>query len=119
MNLKNMAADRLALLKKRVFQTIFHNVDWDNTKKSTHTAVKAFKEYLTGRNTSANSENLSAAEFDKKLSTFYCRMRNRNKDMYGKGIFISYRYSVQHYLETAGKKFESFTGEIWNASTAS
>lgn len=43
-------------------------------------------------------------------------MRNRNKEMYGKGIFISYRHSVQHYLETAGKRFDIFKGKEFKLS---
>lgn len=114
MNLKNMVVDCFVLLKKCVFQIIFYNVDWDNIKKLIYIVVKVFKEYFIGRNIFVNFENLFVVEFDKKFLMFYCRMRNRNKDMYGKGIFILYRYSVQYYLEIVGKKFEIFMGEVWN-----
>ena len=56
---------RFATLNEEEFKELLENVDSDNTKRATVTAVKAYRAYLTEKQLSADFENFNNAELEK------------------------------------------------------
>ncbi|XP_033759203.1 uncharacterized protein LOC117341461 [Pecten maximus] len=94
-----MATARFASVDGDELKGIIDNIDSANTKRTTMTSVKLFREYLSAKNYATDFENFTQDDLDSKLSSFYVEMRNKNGDMYKKSTLISYRHGLQRHLE--------------------
>lgn len=93
-----MATCRFASVEGEELTSLFENEDAKNTKRTTMTAVKLFREYLTSKNFPAEFENFDPEELDAKLASFYVEMRNKDGQLYKKSTMASYRSGLQRYL---------------------
>ena len=81
-----MDADRFAKLSSEQKTKILEDVNSDNTKKSTVTAVNVLREYLACRHLSADFVNLPKEELNQLLSDFYLEARNKKGERFVKFI---------------------------------
>lgn len=95
----NMATARFATVEGDDLNGILDNIDSANTKRTTMTSVKLFREYLSAKNFPTDFENFTQDDLDAKLASFYVEMRNKKGDMYKKSTLISYRHGLQRHLE--------------------
>ena len=98
--------------------SLFENEDAKNTKRTTMTAVKLFREYLTSKNFPAEFENFDPEELDAKLASFYVEMRNKDGQLYKKSIMASYRSGLQRYLRNkSDDEIDIMSKTIFNKSS--
>ena len=94
-----MATARFASIEGDELNGIIDTIDSANTKRTTMTSVKLFREYLSAKNYAMDFENFTLDDLDSKLASFYVEMRNKKGEMYKKSTLISYRHGLQRHLE--------------------
>lgn len=115
---KKMAEEsrgRFASLQNDEKDSIINNLDAQNTKRQTHTAVKILREYLTEKNLPLDFETYSDERLDEVLSNFYLEMRNKSGEMYKKSTMQSYRQGIQRHL-SQNRDIDILKGEAFKKS---
>lgn len=73
--------------------------DAKNTKRSTDTAVRAFRSYLAEKEVEADFENFDSEKLDNVLCNFFAESRQKNGELYKKSSLISLRHGLNRHLE--------------------
>ena len=83
--------ENIAAIKERRFEV--------NTVKSTHWAVKIFKDWLEESNISLDFETLPMSDIDSLLARFYVEVRKVDGQYYSKISLNGLRAALQRYLQ--------------------
>lgn len=98
---------------------LLDNIESDNTKRGTATAVKLFRSYLNEKNLDLDFENYSKTQLDDVLETFYMESRNKKGDMYKKSTLMAYRHGIQRHLEQTRTDIDITKGDDFKKSNRS
>ena len=107
---------QFARLTEEDIESMKENVNAKATKKATAVAVKAFKEYLTSTGADPDFEIWTPSQLDSALGGFFVNLRNKDGEMYKKTTLMSYRHSLQRYINTVRDDIDIIHGNEFKNS---
>ncbi len=111
-----MSFSRLATASRQEIDALNDEKDSKNTKRAITHAVKTLRDYCISRGASPQFEDLSKADLDELLESFYMNLRKQDGELYKSSAFTLIRFGVNKHLSKV-KGYDILNDKAFTSST--
>ena len=105
-----------ASVSSNVLEKLIEQKDCENTKNSTKSAVKIFRDYLFEKKLDISFEHVSKPVLGNILGNFYVEARNKQGQVFHKNTVEFIRAGLACYLLTIGEQYDIINDEDFSES---